>query len=84
MIQAILFVNYYYGVCLLKLDKNKAKVINSLLIASNVKEVPADVYYYLGRAYHLSYLFQDAIKAYEQYRGRVKPYDFEGLLWSIT
>ena len=73
------FVNYYYGVCLLKLDRNKAKAINSLLIASNVKEVPVDVYYYLGRAYHLSYLFQDAIKAYEQYRGRVKPYDFEGL-----
>ena len=34
------FVNYYYGVCLLKLDRNKAKAINSLLIASNVKEVP--------------------------------------------
>jgi hypothetical protein len=73
------FVNYYYGVCLLKLDRNKAKAISSLLIASNVKEVPVDVYYYLGRAYHLSYLFQDAIKAYEQFRGRVKPYDFEGL-----
>lgn len=73
------FVNYYYGVCLLKLDRNKAKAINSLLIASNVKEVPVDVYFHLGRAYHLSYLFQDAMKAFEQFRGRVKPYDFEGL-----
>ena len=73
------FVNYYYGVCLLKLDRNKAKAINALLLASNVKDVPVEVYFYLGRAYHLSYLFQDAIKAYEQYRGRVKPYDFEGL-----
>lgn len=73
------FVNYYYGVCLLKLDRNKAKAINSLLIASSVKEVPVDVYFHLGRAYHLSYLFQDAMKAFEQFRGRVKPYDFEGL-----
>lgn len=71
------FMNYYYGVCLLQLDKNKAKAINSLLIASSIKEVPTDVYYFLGRAYHLSYLFQDAIKSFEQYRGLVKPYDFE-------
>ncbi|MES2566169.1 MAG: hypothetical protein V4565_04850 [Bacteroidota bacterium] len=73
------FINYYYGVCLLKLDRNKAKAINSLSLASAIKEVPADVYFYLGKAYHLSYLFQDAIKAFEQYRARVKPYDFEGL-----
>lgn len=73
------WMNYYYGVCLVKSDKNKAKAINSLLIASAVKEVPADLFFYLGRAYHLSYLFNDAIKAYEQFKGKVKPYDFEGL-----
>ena len=73
------FMNYYYGVCLLKLDKNKAKAINSLLLASSINEVPTDVYFYLGRAYHLSYMFQDAIKFYELYRGKVKPYDFENL-----
>lgn len=73
------FVNYYYGICLLKLDKNKAKAINSLLIAAAVAEVPVDVFFYLGKAYHLSYLFQDAMKAFEIYRGKVKPYDFEGL-----
>ena len=72
------FINYYYGVCLVKLDRNKAKAINSLLIASAIKEVPPDAFYYLGKAYHLSYLFQDAIKAFESYKGKVKPYDFEG------
>lgn len=72
------FMNYYYGVCLLKLDRNKAKAINSLLVATGIKEIPADVWYYLGKAYHLSYLFSDAIKAFEQYKARVKPYDFEG------
>lgn len=71
------FVNYYYGVCMLKLDKNKAKAINSLLIASSAKEVPFDVYLYLGKAYHLSYLFNDAIKAFEAYKAKEKPYEFE-------
>ncbi len=72
------FMNYYYGVCLFKLNLNKAKVINSLLVATGIKEIPADVWFYLGKAYHLSYLFNDAIKAFEQYKARVKPYDFEG------
>jgi tetratricopeptide (TPR) repeat protein len=72
------FMNYYYGVCLYKLNLNKAKAINSLLVATGIKEIPADVWYYLGKAYHQSYLFNDAIKAFEQYKGRVKPYEFEG------
>ena len=76
--QADPFINYYYGVCMFKLNQNKAKVINSLLVATGIKEIPADVWFYLGRAYHLSYLFSDAIKAFEQYKARVKPYDFEG------
>ncbi len=71
------FVNYYYGICLLNLEKNKAKAINSLLIAASITEIPSDVYYYLGKAYHLSYLFQDAIKAFDIYKGKIKPYDFE-------
>ena len=78
------FMNYYYGVSLYKLEKNKAKIINSLLIASSAKEVPFDVYFYLGKTYHMSYLFQDAIKAFEAYKGKEKPYDFErngGLLY---
>jgi tetratricopeptide (TPR) repeat protein len=72
------FMNYYYGVCLYKLNLNKAKVINTLLVATGIKEIPADVWYYLGKAYHQSYLFSDAIKAFDQYKGRVKPYEFEG------
>ncbi len=67
------FVNYYYGVSLIKLDKNKAKAINSLRLAANYKDVPYDVYLYLGKAYHLSYLFQEAIAAFDDYIKRAKP-----------
>ncbi|MCC6181677.1 MAG: PD40 domain-containing protein [Bacteroidia bacterium] len=72
------FLNYYYGVSLFKSNGNKAKAINALQVATGIKEIPADVYLYLGQAFHLSYLFQDAIKAFNQYKARVKPYDFEG------
>jgi hypothetical protein len=71
------FVNYYYGTCLLKLDKNKARAINSLQLASNYKEVPYDVFLYLGEACHLSYLFQDAMNAFDEYKKRAKPAEVE-------
>ncbi|MEO8760440.1 MAG: hypothetical protein ABI388_04740 [Bacteroidia bacterium] len=71
------FINYYYGVCLVKLDVTKAKAINSLQIASKVKEIPYDVFFYLGKACHLSYLFNDAIVALEEYKKRAKPTEIE-------
>jgi len=67
------FTNYYYGVCLAKLNRSRPKAINSLRLASNYKEVPYDVFYYLGRTCHLSYFFQDAIIALEEYKKRAKP-----------
>ncbi len=67
------FMNYYYGVCLVNLDVSKAKAINSFQIASKFKEVPYDVYFYLGKACHLSYLFNDALLALEEYKKRAKP-----------
>lgn len=70
-------INYYYGVCLLKLEKNKAKAINSFKIASTFKDTPYDVFYYLGKACHLSYLFYDAINAFEEYKKRAKPSELD-------
>ncbi len=67
------FVNYYYGVSLFKLNKNKSKAISCLQLASGFKEVYSDVFLYLGRAYHLSYIFSEAITAYEEYKKRVQP-----------
>ena len=71
------FVNYYYGISLLKADKNKAKAINCLHLASNYKDVPYDVYFYLGKAYHLSYLFQEAMGAFDEYKKHAKPAEAE-------
>ncbi len=71
------FANYYYGISLLSLNKNKAKAINSLQLASNFKELPYDVFLYLGKACHLSYIFQDAIMAFEEYKKRAQPLEVE-------
>jgi hypothetical protein len=71
------FINYYYGVCLVKLDVTKAKAINCLQMAAKIKEVPYDVFFYLGKACHLSYLFNDAIAALEEYKKRAKPSELE-------
>lgn len=66
------FLNYYYGTCLLKTNKSKAKAINFLEAASKFPEIPKDVFLNLGKAFHLSYMFNDAIKALEEYK-RVAP-----------
>lgn len=71
------FANYYYGVCLFKLNKSLPQVINSLQIAASVKDVPYDVYLYLGKAYHLSYIFQEAIISLEEYKRRAKPIELD-------
>ncbi|MDX9695061.1 MAG: hypothetical protein RBT49_04650, partial [Bacteroidales bacterium] len=55
--------NYYTGVCLLFIDKNSEKGLKRLRLAAT-NDVPDDVYFYLGLAYHNSYLFDDALKNY--------------------
>ncbi len=51
--------NYYYGRCLLFEDKSYKESIKYLKFAS-VRNVPADVYFYLGFAYLKIYQFEDA------------------------
>lgn len=58
--------NYYYGICLLQLNKNTSEAVKRLKYAS-VKGVSRDAYYYLGRAYQLSYEFDEAISQYERF-----------------
>ncbi len=71
------FANYYYGASLLKLNRSIAKAINSLQIAVATKDIPIDVYLYLGKAYHLSYIFQDALIALEDYKKRASPTEIQ-------
>lgn len=67
------FYNYYIGVSLLKLNKQRLKAIQALQLASIVKEVNYDVNFYLGKAYMQSYLFNDAIQSFERYKLKAKP-----------
>jgi len=58
--------SYYTGRCLVELNEELPEAIE-LLYSSSKQSVPADAVLYLGRAYHLSYNFQDARNYYESY-----------------
>ncbi len=59
-------VCYYQGICLVELNKELDDAIE-LLYAASIKDVPADVNYYLGRAYLQDYNFSDARKYFERF-----------------
>lgn len=67
------FYNYYYGVSLVKLNKSRVKAIHSLQIASGYKDVPYDVFLYLANSCRLSYLFSEALAAFNEYKSKAKP-----------
>jgi len=67
------FLNYYFGVCLFHSNQNKARAINYLELASHSPKIPYDVFLYLAKAYHVSYMFQDGLKALEWYKKKAKP-----------
>ncbi|MBK3517535.1 SPOR domain-containing protein [Carboxylicivirga marina] len=58
--------NYYYGICLLQNNNDISQAVKRLKYAA-LKGVSRDAYYYLGRAYQLSYQFEEAIKQYERF-----------------
>jgi hypothetical protein len=61
--------NYRLGVCMIYSEPDKKKCIPYLKIASgNPKDAPKDVNFYLGKAYHINYLFDEAIKYYNAYK----------------
>ncbi len=72
--------NFYLGVCYLKAlpdmanDINKAKAI-TLLEYAEPNIVGADVFYYLGSAYHLTYQFEKAIRHYKQFIDSLDRYE---------
>ena len=60
--------NFKYGTCLLFSDADKEKNLSYLRFASRQEGVDPRVFYYLGRAFHINYMFVDAIKTYEEFR----------------
>lgn len=60
--------NYRYGTCLLYNSDRKQEAFKYLNYASKGENVEKEVFYFLGKAYHLSYQFQKAIQYYENYK----------------
>lgn len=61
--------NYRLGVCMIYCEPDKKKCISYLKTASKTtEESPKDVKFYLGKAYHINYLFDEAIKYYSEYK----------------
>jgi len=58
--------SYYVGRCLVELNEEMDEAIE-LLYGASIQSVPKDAVFYLGRAYHLNYNFQDARSCYESY-----------------
>ncbi|MEO5645175.1 MAG: hypothetical protein ABIQ40_05860, partial [Bacteroidia bacterium] len=65
--------NYRYGVCVLFASPEKDKGLKFLEKASTSPGVETDVWFYLGKAYHLNYQFEQAITAYTKYKTLAGP-----------
>jgi epidermal growth factor receptor substrate 15 len=63
--------NFRYGACVLLLSNNKSDAFKHLKYAITSPTINAESYYYLGKAYHLNYQFQEAIKHYKLYLSKV-------------
>ncbi len=66
-------LNYKIGVCYAN-SSNKSKAIPYLLQANSLDNtVAADLYYYLGIAYHANYQFDEAINSFRKYKESLTP-----------
>ncbi len=59
--------NYKFGTCLLFNSNKKQDAIKHLSLAVNDPNIPIEAFYYLGKALHLDYRFNDAIKYFTLY-----------------
>jgi len=61
--------NYRLGVCMIFSEPDKKKCFSYLLQAYKQKqELPKDVAFFLGKAYHLNYRFNEALKYYNEFK----------------
>ncbi len=58
---------YYEGVCMVQANTSLTKAIDYLKFAED-KPVPRDVYFFLGKAYHYLYRFDDALDNYLKFQ----------------
>lgn len=62
-------LNYRLGACILYGGEDKEAAIGHLKFATGDPGVPAEAWYWLGRAYHLNYRFKEAQQAYQRFVG---------------
>jgi hypothetical protein len=71
--------NYRYGTCLLFNSNNKSDAIKYLGYSINEPTIAPEAFYFLGKAFHLNYQFNEAIKHYTTYNekkaGATKKFD---------
>ncbi len=60
-------LNYYSGICLTELEQNLNTAIYQLKLAS-LSSVPADVYFYLGKANYQLTNFAEALNYFERFK----------------
>lgn len=61
--------NYHLGVCMLYIEPDKKKPFSYLQIAvNNPKDAPKDAKFFLAKAYHYNYRFDEALKLYNEYK----------------
>ena len=59
--------NYRLGTCMLLSKADKEKPVDYLEMATKDPSIDKLAFFYLARAYHLNYRFDDAIKTYKQF-----------------
>src|SRR5688572_30209441 len=62
------FYNYCLGVCLFKVDGDKADAVRFLTKAIQSTDVPMDAWLYLGISLHRAYRYDEAISMLEKYK----------------
>ena len=70
--------NYCYGISLVEGNKDIESAVKYLEFAST-QNVEANIYYYLGKAYHLNYQFDIAITFYNRFNKKGKKSEIEKL-----
>ncbi len=61
--------NYRLGVCMIYSEPDKKKSFSYLNKAyQNRQDLPKDVTFFMGKAYHINYLFDEAIRFYNEFK----------------
>ncbi len=60
--------NYCLGVCIMEVAPDKAEAVRFLELATKSPQNPNDSWLYLGKAYHSSYKYDEAISAFQSYK----------------